>query len=181
MALSGPRITPRRVDGTVNDSVAVDAAPSQTFYLGALVATNAAGYLVPGATATTLTATGVIGAQPFKVPATSYTSTGVTGAAANVFEVQVGTFLFANDAGDALVQADFNKVCYITDDFTVCKTGTGKSVAGTFKGLNPATDPQGPGAWVAVGVTPAGLVGSAGATGATGATGPTGPTGPTGS
>ena len=58
----------------------MDAAPSQTFYLGALVATNAAGYLVPGATATTLTAAGVIGPQPFKLPATSYTSTGVTGA-----------------------------------------------------------------------------------------------------
>lgn len=175
MALSAPRITPRRADGTMNNALAVPAAINTTFYLGALVATNAGGYLVNGSTATTLTAMGVFGNQPFGVPAVSFTSSGVTGA--DVYEVQRGTFKFANSGSDAVVQGDLGKVCYIEDNLTVAHTGTGKSVAGTVMGLDGEDSPTGAGVWVAVGVTPAGLVGSAGPTGATGPTGPTGPTG----
>lgn len=175
MALSKPRNTPRRMDGQHNDSISVPSAASQTFYPGALVATNASGYLVPGATATTLTAVGVFGEQPFFVPAVSYTSTAVAGA--DQYQVQMGQFKFANSGGDPVVQADLLKVCYIVDDETVCHTGTGKSVAGTVMGIDDETSPTGAGVWVAVGRTPAALVGSAGPTGATGPTGPTGPTG----
>ncbi len=166
MALSKPRTTQRRLDGTSNDAISVPPASAQTFYPGALVAVNASGLLVPGSTATTLTAVGVFGEQPFLVPATSYLS-----AAATEFQVQVGTFKFSNSGGDPVVQADLGKACYIVDDETVCHTGTGKSLAGVVVGIDDSEKPTGAGVWVAIGRTPAALVGSAGPTGSVTGTG----------
>jgi hypothetical protein len=173
MALTTARNTPQQGVSSYIDSIYVPCAASQTFYTGALVATNASGYLVPGSTATTLTATGVIGAQPGKVLAPSYTST--SNAGETKLQVMVGTFKFNNSGSDPVVQADLNKVCYIEDDETVAHTGTGKSIAGRVVGIDDSTSTTGAGVWVAIGVTPLGLVGSAGPTGATGPTGPTGP------
>lgn len=166
MALTTPRNTPRRMTADFVNSTSVLTAASQTFYPGALVALNASGYLVPASTATTLTAVGVIGEQPFLVPATSY----VSGAVAGVLrlEVQKGVFKFTNQSNDLITQAEIGKVCYMTDDETVCKTGTGKSIAGTVWEI----DPDDGGVWVNIGATPAGLVGGVGPTGPTGPTGP---------
>lgn len=155
MALTTARNTPRLGTSTFIDSIYVPAAASQTFYTGALVATNAAGYLVPGSTATTLTAVGVLGAQPDRVNAPSYTSGGSAGA--DSFQVQVGTFKFNNSVSDPIDQADLLKVCYIEDDETVAATGTGKSIAGKVVGIDDENSSTGAGIWVAVGVTPAGL------------------------
>lgn len=148
-ALSTARSTPRKADSSVNNSLAFGCAASQTFYVGALVALNASGYLVPGATATTLTAVGVIGTQPNLVAAPSYASTAVAGA--TILEVQLGTFKFVNSGSDAVVQADIGKVVYIEDDQTVAHTSTGKSVAGVCVGIDDSTSPTGAGVWVRVG------------------------------
>jgi len=51
--------------------------------------------------------------------------------------VEQGDFLFANDGGDAVLAADVGALCYWTDDNTVCKTATGKSIAGKVVALNP--------------------------------------------
>ena len=158
MALTTARNTRRRADSRMNDSVTVAAAASQTFYTGALVCTNSSGYLVPGSTATTLTAVGVIGPQRNRVPAISYTSGSVAGV--DLFDVQVGTFNFNQTAGDEFTVANLFKVCYVTDDETVAKTGAGKSVAGRLIALDD--DGQ---AWVEIGVAPVGLAGGVGPTG----------------
>jgi hypothetical protein len=135
---------------TYADSDVLPQATGTTLFVGALAALNASGFLTPGATATTLTAVGVIGEQPHLRPADRYTNSGSNGAQTLV--VQKGTFKFNNDAGDPLDAADRDKVCYITDDETVSATATGKSIAGIFRGL----DDDG-GAWVEVGVHPVGL------------------------
>ena len=42
-----------------------------------------------------------------------------------------GVFLYQNDSGDSLSDADVGTDCYISNSTTVCKTGTSKSKAGT--------------------------------------------------
>jgi hypothetical protein len=121
-----------------------------TLYVGALVATTAAGFLTAGSTATTLKVVGVLGIQPHLRPASSYTNSGASGS--QELQVMLGAFKFNNDAGDPLAASNIGGPCYITDDETVSATATGKSLAGTFWGLDD--DGQ---AIVDVGVEPLGL------------------------
>lgn len=46
-----------------------------------------------------------------------------------------GVHLFANKAGDEITQAEVGDVCYISTAVEVCKTASGKSVAGVVKEL----------------------------------------------
>jgi hypothetical protein len=85
---------------------------------GSLVVIDA-GYAAPGRTAAGLLIAGCAQA--------TVDNTGVA-AGARLIEVRRGCFKYVN--GDAIVQADVGKDCYITDDQTVALLGTGKSRAG---------------------------------------------------
>lgn len=50
-----------------------------------------------------------------------------------------GTFEFFNKSGDELSQDEVGDVCYWQDNQTVCKTSTGKSVAGVVKSVDAGT------------------------------------------
>jgi hypothetical protein len=89
-------------------------------YAGGIAVLDA-GYLAPGYTATDLVALG-------RFEKTVDNSAGAAGAL--TADVLSGCFKWANSAGDALAQADVGALCYIEDDLTVCKTATGKSIAG---------------------------------------------------
>lgn len=134
VALSADRNTPER-DGKIY-RYAVGAAA--TIYAGALVALDATGYVVPGSTATTLTAVG---------RAEDYVdnSAGADGDA--TVDVRRGVFRFVNSAaGDEITAADIGGTAYIVDDQTVAKTdGTAtRSVAGTIRDVDPL------GVWVEI-------------------------------
>lgn len=102
----------RDIRERAGDLVVLGVAASTTIHQGALVCANAAGYAVPGATATTLTAIGV--AQ----------NSVVSGSVAGDVRINVkrGTFLFKNAAADPITIADTGKSCFIVDDETVAKT-----------------------------------------------------------
>lgn len=105
-------------------------------YKGAIVAMNAAGYAVPGATATTLVAAG-------RSEDEIDNSSGAAGD--KKVNIRRGIFLYANSGGgDAITIADRYKQCYLVDDQTVAKTdGTGtRSRAGMVVNVEPA------GVWV---------------------------------
>lgn len=151
MALASARLTPQRATSLLNDTLPCKANAGSVFFVGALCATDADGYLVPGATATTLTAAGVFCNQPDRVPAQSYTAASPDGT--DTFIVKRGTFKFNNSGTDPVTQASMNKVCYIVDDETVAATnGTNtRSVAGLVRGIDDDTSPTGAGVWVEVG------------------------------
>lgn len=91
---------------------------------GSLVALNAAGYAVPGSTATTL--------KGFGRAEETVDNTGGAAGAVNV-NVKKGVFQFANSAStDEITIAEVKTDCYIVDDQTVAKTnGTNtRSIAG---------------------------------------------------
>lgn len=125
MALSADRNTPY-ADGA---RLGVPVAAGVKIYAGALVAANAAGFAVPGATATTLT---YIGRADEHVDNTD----GADGAKSVVVR-RKKAFKWANHGADAVTQADFGQTCYIVDDQTVAKTsGTGtRSAAGKVVGV----------------------------------------------
>lgn len=133
MALTADRDTPERAG--VDFSFPVAAATK--IYAGALVALNAAGDAVPGATATTLTAVGRADEQVDN-----------TGAAGDkVVAVRKGVFRFGNSAaGDAITKAEIGDSAYIVDDETVAGTdGAGtRSVAGKI------VDVDADGVWVEI-------------------------------
>jgi len=113
---------------------------STIIYAGALVCLNAAGYAVPGATATTLVAAGRADAQ-------ADNSAGAN-AAINV-KVRAGVFRFENSASsDEITIAEIGDNCYIVDDQTVAKTdgSSSRSVAGKVVQI----DSQG--VWVRLGL-----------------------------
>lgn len=121
MALTKDRMTPVR-DGEVM-SFAV-AAGAQIFQ-GALVATNAAGFLVAGSAATGLT---YIGRADEHVD----NSAGANGD--EIVRVRRNkAFLWKNADADPVDQSLVGKTCYIVDDETVAATdATGtRSAAGT--------------------------------------------------
>lgn len=160
-ALAAPRNTPIRAQANYLNRESYPMATATTIFAGALVALNAAGYLVNGSTATGLKAVGVLGDQPFEVPATSIVNAGANGA--KLAEVlQNVEAKYHNSSSDPLTIADVTGPCYITDNQTVCKTASGKSLAGTVM----AIDPDG-GIWVLIGQTVSGV-------------GPQGPQGPQG-
>jgi hypothetical protein len=111
-------------------------AASTTIYAGSLVCVNAAGYAVPGSTATTLQAVG-------RAEKTVDNSAGVAGAK-NV-DVVSGIFKFGNSSsGDAIAIANRFDTVYIVDDQTVALTNgsSTRSVAGMVE------DVESDGVWV---------------------------------
>lgn len=132
-ALTKDRDTQER-DGVI---LSVPVAATRKIFAGSLVAASATGYATPGATATTLTALGR--AEEFKD-----NSSGADGDVSVL--VRRGVFLFGNEGGDAVTQADIGKDCYIVDDQTVAKTdGTStRSKAGKVLGVGST------GVWVEI-------------------------------
>ncbi len=98
-------------------------------YPGAIVAINAAGYLVPATAATNLRVVGIASPKRQQLkPLTGYVDT--TGLADGAVECEVVTCIAnaANSAGgDALTQADVGNVCFAADDQTVARTDGGTS------------------------------------------------------
>lgn len=126
MALTKDRDTKRR-DGV---QFSHPVAASAVIYAGALVALDAAGNAVPGATATTLKAVGVAQAQVNN-----------SGGAAGALRVEVrrGVYLFTNSAAaDEITRAEIGGTAYIVDDATVAKTnGTStRSIAGVIRDVD---------------------------------------------
>lgn len=108
-ALAQDRDTPERR----GLNFGMPAAASKTFYRGAMVAVNAAGYATPGATATTLKGLGRVKGR--------VTSPGADGAV--TVEYERGVFRFGNSAdADLITRADIGATAYMVDDQTVAKT-----------------------------------------------------------
>ncbi len=131
-ALTAPRNTPSRSADT--RELGVKAATK--IFQGSLVAVDANGYAVPGATATTLRGVG-------RAELTADNSAGAN----NAIKVRIGAgvYRFGNSAsGDLITTADIGADCYIVDDQTVAKTnGTNtRSVAGKVFDVDAA------GVWV---------------------------------
>lgn len=135
-ALTQDRNTPRLEGGVYEAGVAA----ATKLYGGSLGCFNAAGYLVPGATATTLKAAGRIEKQVDN-------STGAAGDKNAKF--RPGIFRFANSAStDLITIADVGTDCYIVDDQTVAKTSGSntRSIAGKIVQVDSL------GVWVKVGI-----------------------------
>jgi hypothetical protein len=130
MALTKDRNTPEREIKKVSHPLAA----STKIYAGSMVALDASGNLVPGATATTLTAVGRAEEQVDN-------SAGLAGALSCL--TSKGTFLFGNDG--SIDRTHVGKDCYIVDDQTVAATnGTNtRSLAGKIVDLDGTT-----GVWV---------------------------------
>jgi hypothetical protein len=125
-ALTADRNTRQRLGDFRVSPVAANAR----IFVGALLMRNAAGHLVPGATATGSVGVGVAQGQ--------CNNTGGGAAAASV-RWRVGTFAFANSGGgDAITLADIGKVCLVVDDQTVARThgGSTRSPAGIVEDLD---------------------------------------------
>ena len=125
MALSADRFTDRK-HGTRENLRSFPVAASTQIYKGGLVALDASGNLVPGSTATTLTAVGV-----------ALQNVDNTSGAAGDLRCETSTapaaFTSATGGGDDIDGADIGATCYIVDDEEVALTdgGSTRSVAGT--------------------------------------------------
>jgi hypothetical protein len=131
-ALTKDRNTPERSGHIVEPPV----KGATTIYAGSLVAVDANGHAVPGATATTLKGLG-----------RAEQNVDNSGGADGGLNVRVGRgiYRFANSAAtDEITLSDVGNDCYIVDDQTVAKTsGTNtRSVAGKIY------DVDGVGVWV---------------------------------
>jgi hypothetical protein len=136
MPLTQDRLIKTRAGTNFNDPLAA----TTKIFAGSLVALNAAGYLVPGATATTLVARGVAQEQVDN-------SAGIAGDKS--CESRPGIYPFKNSAStDLITRAEIGDDCYIVDDQTVAKTNgtTTRSVAGKI------VDIDSDGVWVRVGI-----------------------------
>jgi hypothetical protein len=135
-ALAASRNTPFR--GPVRVETVLMKANGKAFQ-GGMVATDATGYGIQGATATSLTVAGMA--------LNTVDNTGGSSGAISV-DVLIGEFYYLNDGGDPVDQTMMNKQIFMTDDQTVCKTNGGatKSAAGICSGFDAN------GVWVKVGV-----------------------------
>lgn len=134
-ALTQDRNTPAQL-GEVQEYPVLAAT---VIYGGAIACLDAAGWAVPGATATTLIAAG-------RADERADNSTGGNGAI-NA-KIRAGVFRFANSAAaDAITAAEIGDACFIVDDQSVAKTnGVGtRSVAGTIVQVDAL------GVWVRIG------------------------------
>lgn len=124
-AASKDRNTPRRIA----ERFSAPVAAAKKIYAGTLVALNAAGNAVPGATALNLTALGMALHQVDN-------TTGDDGD--QTIEVQAGAnaYRFANDG--TVTRADIGATAYIVDDQTVANADGGgtRSAAGTIVDLD---------------------------------------------
>lgn len=135
MALTAPRDTHARN----GEARGIDLAAAAVIYQGALVAYNAAGYLVPGSTATDLVAAG-------RAEETVDNTDGANGdLKANV---RAGVFRWTNSGSDTIDRTHIGGIAYIVDDETVAATdGTGtRSPAGEI------FDVDADGVWVRTGL-----------------------------
>lgn len=89
------------------------AAAGARVYTGALVARNAAGYIVPG-----VTATGLVGLG--RAEEAIDNSAGANGA--ETVKYRPGIFLFDNAPADPVGLDDVGSVCFVVDDQTVAAT-----------------------------------------------------------
>lgn len=100
--------------------IALPVKGATTIYQGAIVAVDANGYAIPGKKAASLKAAGRA--------EETVENKGKDGDA--VIRVSRGTFVFENSTSGKITAADVLSLCYMEDDQTVTKTGTGASVAG---------------------------------------------------
>lgn len=129
-ALIAARDTRRVGDQFPHGPKAHPVLTNTVIYGGSIVCTNAAGFAVPGAVATTLKAVGV-------AVGTVNNNPGASGAKS--VEAMVGEFYFNNaTAGDLITQADVGNQCWILDDNTVAKTdgSAARSVAGVITAVD---------------------------------------------
>ena len=134
-ALTQDRNTPR-LEGGVHEA---GVAAASKLYGGSLGCFNAAGYLVPGSTSTTLKAAGRIEKQVDN-------SAGAAGA--KTAKYRPGTYRFGNSsAADLITIAEIGTDCFIVDDQTVAKTSgsSTRSIAGKVVAVDSL------GVWVKVG------------------------------
>lgn len=131
-ALTQDRNTLRRN----GDQMEPPVAAATRIFAGAMVAINASGYAVPGATATTLKAAGVA----------EHRADNTGGADGDIrVRLRKSVHCFGNSAAaDAIALTDIGSPCYIVDDQTVAKTDGGgtRSAAGTVFDVDAA------GVWV---------------------------------
>ena len=100
--------------------IALPVKGATTIYQGAIVAVDANGYAIPGKKAASLKAAG----------RAEETVENKGGDGDAVIRVSRGTFVFENSTSGKITAADVLGRCYMEDDQTVTKTGTGASVAG---------------------------------------------------
>lgn len=100
--------------------LALPVKGATTIYQGAIVAVDANGYAIPGKKAASLKAAG----------RAEETVENKGGDGDAVIRVSRGTFVFENSTSGKITAADVLSLCYMEDDQTVTKTGTGASVAG---------------------------------------------------
>lgn len=100
--------------------IALPVKGATTIYQGAIVAVDANGYAIPGKKAASLKAAG----------RAEETVENKGGDGDAVIRVSRGTFVFENSTSGTITAADVLGLCYMEDDQTVTKTGTGASVAG---------------------------------------------------
>lgn len=100
--------------------IALPVKGATTIYQGAIVAVDANGYAIPGKKAAGLKAAGRA--------EETVENKGEDGDA--VIRVSRGTFVFENSTSGKITAAGVLGLCYMEDDQTVTKTGTGASVAG---------------------------------------------------
>ena len=100
--------------------IALPVKGATTIYQGAIVAVDANGYAIPGKKAASLKAAG----------RAEETVENKGGDGDAVIRVSRGTFVFENSTSGKITAADVRGLCYMEDDQTVTKTGTGASVAG---------------------------------------------------
>jgi hypothetical protein len=103
-------------------------AAGVVIFVGALVAKNAAGFLVPASNAAALT---VVGRANGKYAALSGKADNTLGANGDLsVEVEEGIFLWANSGTGPLAQANVGYPCFVEDDQTVSDRGTFGVIAG---------------------------------------------------
>lgn len=136
-ALTAPRDTQEKAHSyMMADQRGV--ATGVTIYAGAIVVRNAAGYLAPATTATTI--------APMGVAQETVTNAGANGAVTCKF--RQGLFRFNNSsAGDLLAISDIGADSYLVDDNTVAKT----SATNTRTRAGKVFDVDSLGVWVLIG------------------------------
>ena len=121
-ALTQDRNTPEKQGKLVSTPIAANT----TIYAGSLVCLNAAGYAVPGSTATGLTYWGMA--------TENKTNTTSNNGQVNINIRRKGMFRWNNSASsDAITQSEVGSKCYVVDDQTVAKTdgSSSRSECGT--------------------------------------------------
>lgn len=126
-ALTGDRKTTMRAGGYSRTTTA-KMAGATTIYKGAIVAKNAAGYVLPAAD--------VAGQTVIGVAAETVINAGANGAAE--INVITGVFKFNSLGADPVVQADMHGIVRVADDNTVRNAGgTADIIAGICEGIDP--------------------------------------------